>query len=110
LSFLRYAVVVLASLRGFGTISVNRGGCMLKSVEGVYRDGKVELTECPEDVHNETRVIVTFLETSHIDLQARGIDEAQAATLRAQLRSFVEEWDSPDMALYDNYDAAKAKL
>jgi len=83
---------------------------MLKSVEGVYRDGKVELTECPGDVHNETRVIVTFLETSHIDLQARGIDEAQAATLRAQLGSFVEEWDSPDMALYDNYDAAKAKL
>jgi hypothetical protein len=83
---------------------------MLKSVKGVYRDGKVELTEFPGDVRNETRVIVTFLETSHIDLQARGIDEAQAAEIRAQLGSFVEEWDSPDMALYDNYDAAKAKL
>jgi hypothetical protein len=83
---------------------------MLKSVNGVYRDGKVELTEFPGDVRNETRVIVTFLETSHIDLQARGIDEAQAAEIRAQLGSFVEEWDSPDMALYDNYDAAKAKL
>jgi hypothetical protein len=83
---------------------------MLKSVKGVYRDGKVELTEFPGDVRNETRVIVTFLETSHIDLPARGIDEAQAAALRAQLGSFAEEWDSPDMALYDNYDAAKAKL
>ena len=83
---------------------------MLKSVEGMYRDGKIELTECPGDVRNETRVIVTFLETSHIDLQERGIDEAQAAALRAQLGSFAEEWDSPDMALYDNYDAAKAKL
>ena len=110
LDFLRCAIVVLASLRGFGTMGVNRGGCMLKSVEGVYRDGKVELTEFPGDVRNETRVIVTFLETSHIDLQARGIDEAQAAALRAQLGSFAEEWDSPDMALYDNYDAAKAKL
>jgi hypothetical protein len=75
---------------------------MLKSVEGVYRDGKVELTEFPGDVRNETRVIVTFLETSHIDLRARGIGEAQAAELRAQLGSFA--------ALYDNYDAAKAKL
>jgi hypothetical protein len=83
---------------------------MLKSVEGVYRDGKIELTELPEDVHDETRVIVTFLETSPIDLRARGIDEAQAAELRAQLRTFAEEWNSPEMDLYDNYDAVKAKL
>ena len=83
---------------------------MLKSVEGVYRDGKVELTEIPGDVCNETRVIGAFLESSHIDLRARGIDEAQAAEIRAQLGTFAEEWDSPDMALYDNYDAAKVKL
>jgi hypothetical protein len=108
--FPRYVVVVLASLWGFGTMSVNRGGDMLKSVEGVYRDGKIELTEFPGDVHDETRVIVTFLETSYIDLRARGIDEAQAAELRAQLGTFAEEWNSPDMTLYDNYDAAKAKL
>lgn len=83
---------------------------MLKSVEGVYRDGKIELAELPGDVRDETRVIVTFLETGHIDLQARGIDEAPAAKLRAQLGTFAEEWDSPDMAIYDHYDAAKAKL
>jgi hypothetical protein len=83
---------------------------MLKSVEGVYREGKIELTELPEAVHDETRVIVTFLETSQIDLRARGIDETQAAELRAPLGTFAEEWNSPDMALYDNYDAAKAKL
>src|SRR5512145_1900830 len=108
--FFRYTAVVLASLRGFGTMCVNRGGGMLKSVEGVYRDGKIELTEFPGDVRDDTRVIVTFLETSHIDLRARGIDESQAAELRAQLGAFAEEWNSPDMALYDNYDAAKAKL
>jgi hypothetical protein len=102
--------VVLASLWGFGIMCANRGGSMLKSVEGVYRDGKIELTEFPGEVRDETRVIVTFLETSHIDLRARGIDEAQAAELRAQLGTFAEEWNSPDMALYDNYDAAKAKL
>ena len=83
---------------------------MLKSVEGVYRDGKIALTELPEDVHDETRVIVTFLETSPIDLRARGIDEARAAESRAQLRTFAEEWNSPEMDLYDNYDAVKAKL
>ena len=83
---------------------------MLKSVEGVYRDGKIELTELPEDVCDETGVIVTFLATSPIDLRARGIDEAQAAELRAQLGTFAEEWNSPEMNLYDNYDAVKAKL
>ncbi len=83
---------------------------MLKSVEGVYRDGKIELTECPEDVRDETRVIVTFLETSHIDLRKGGTDTAQAAPLRKQLGSVTEECDSPDMELYDYYDAAKAKL
>ena len=83
---------------------------MLKSVEGVYRDGKIELTERPREVRDETRVIVTFLETSRIDLRACGLDEAQAAELRAQLGTFAEEWDSPDMDLYNNYDAAKAKL
>lgn len=83
---------------------------MLKSVEGVYRDGKIELTEVPEDVRNDARVIVTFLETGNTDLRARGIDETHAAELRAQLGTFAEEWNSPEMTLYDNYDAAKSRL
>jgi hypothetical protein len=33
---------------------------MLKSVEGIYREGKIELLERPGDI-KETRVIVTFL-------------------------------------------------
>jgi len=82
---------------------------MLKSVEGVYRDGKIELTDLPEDVRDDTRVIVTFLDTNHVDLRERGIDEAQAAELRAQLGTFAEDWNSPEMAVYDDYDAAKTK-
>ncbi|BDI16466.1 hypothetical protein ANSO36C_22680 [Nostoc cf. commune SO-36] len=34
---------------------------MLKSVEGVYKHGKIELVELPLDV-SESRVIVTFLD------------------------------------------------
>lgn len=34
---------------------------MLKSIEGVYKHGKIELVELPSDV-SESRVIVTFLE------------------------------------------------
>ena len=83
---------------------------MLKSIEGVYRNGKIELVEAPSDVRDETRVIVTFLEPRSIDLRARGIDEAQAAELRARLATFAEDWDSPEMDIYDDYDAAKANL
>jgi hypothetical protein len=83
---------------------------MLTSVEGVYRHGKIELGKLPANVRDETRVIVTFLEPGPIDLRARGIDEAQAAELRARLASFAEEWDSPEMDIYDKYDAAKANL
>ncbi len=83
---------------------------MLKSVAGVYRDGKIELAETPENVPNGAHIIVTFLDSGPIDLRTRGIDEAQAADLRARLKTFAEDWDSPEMDVYDNYDAAKAKL
>ena len=82
---------------------------MLKSVEGIYRKGRIDLDEAPADVQDETRVIVTFLGPSSVDLPARGIDEAQAADLRGRLASFVEEWESPDMDLYDDYDSANAR-
>lgn len=45
-----------------------------------------------------------------IELRARGIDEDAAAELRAQLSTFAEDWDSPEMDVYDDYDAAKARL
>ena len=82
---------------------------MPTSVEGVYRHGKIELAEPPGNVPDETRVIVTFLEAGWIDLRSRGLDEADAAELRARLTSFAEDWDSPEMSIYDDYDAAKAR-
>ncbi len=83
---------------------------MLQTIEGVYRNGKIELAEVPNNVHDETRVLVAFLASNGIDLQTRGIDEAQAADLRARLAAFAEDWGSPEMKIYDNYDAAKANL
>jgi uncharacterized protein (DUF433 family) len=56
---------------------------------------------------DETRVVVTFLPTGEINLRELGIDAAQAAELRARLASFVEDWDSPEMDVYDRYDAVK---
>jgi len=33
----------------------------LLTVEGIYKDGRVELTERPEHIHEAARVLVTFL-------------------------------------------------
>jgi hypothetical protein len=71
-----------------------------KSIEGIYRNGKVELLETPTDV-DEARVIVTFVAEGSIDLSDRGIDEPAAANLRARLQSFAEDWDRPEMGAYD---------
>lgn len=36
-----------------------------------------------------------------VDLRDRGIGEAQAADLRARLKTFVEDWDRPEASVYD---------
>jgi hypothetical protein len=36
-----------------------------------------------------------------VDLRTRGIGETQAADLRARLRTFAEDWDCAEMAIYD---------
>ena len=83
---------------------------MLTAIQGIYRSGKIHLTELPRNVTDETPVVVTFLKTGGIDLQARGISVTQATDLRARLATFSEEWNNPEMEIYDNYDAAKANL
>ena len=86
---------------------------MATTVRGVYREGKIELFELPDDVREEAAVIVTFVDSDRptapgIDLRALGIDRAEAARMRASLAAFAEEWDSPEMDVYDDYDAAKS--
>lgn len=71
-----------------------------KTVEGIYRDGKVELLEKPVNV-DEARVIVTFLPEGAVNLSERGIDEAQAISLRSRLSAFTEDWELPEMEAYD---------
>jgi hypothetical protein len=81
---------------------------MLTSVAGVYRDGRVELAEKLDHVPEGSKVIVTFVNSDGIDLASKGIDQAQAEILRASFATFAEDWDSPEMSIYDNYDAIKS--
>ena len=61
-----------------------------------------------DHVHIKPKVVLGTV--GNIDLRERGIDEAQAAEIRARLASFAEDWESPEMDVYDNYDEEKAKL
>jgi len=73
----------------------------VKSVEGIYRNGKVELVE-PLAEAEGSRVIVTWVHPGEpIGLRERGIDESHAADLRRRLAPLAEDWDRPEMAAYD---------
>src|ERR1022692_4718430 len=74
--------------------------CVMITLKGTYKDGKVELAEHPVQIA-QSRVLVTFLDSKDIDLRSAGIDEAQAADLRARLKPFAEDWDRPETAIYD---------
>jgi hypothetical protein len=74
---------------------------MLKSVEGIYRNGKIEFLEPPSEAEGSP-VIITFLPSEgRVDLRSRGIDAVQAASLRSRLKAFAEDWDRPEMEAYD---------
>jgi len=77
----------------------------LHSIEGFYNDGVVELLEAAPS-GTTGRVIITFLDaTPHktrlIRLSERDIDEQHAADLKQRLQSFNEDWNRPEMDVYD---------
>ena len=82
----------------------------LRTYEGIYRESKIELAAVPCGVRDATPVLVTFLESSVVSLRERGIGPDEAADLRARLTTFAEDWDNPDMDVYDDYEANQHDL
>jgi hypothetical protein len=75
---------------------------MAKSIEGIYRNGKVELLE-PAPAGEDVRVIVTFLPAKGpVPLAQTGLTVEEAADLRARLSTFGEDWNHPGMEAYDD--------
>ena len=70
------------------------------TIEGIYKDGQIVLTETPEEVA-ESRVLVTFLNTRLIDLQELGIGKEEAAEMRGKFDTIAEDWNRPEMDIYD---------
>ena len=40
---------------------------MLKTIEGIYQNGQIQLVELPQDVSDRSQVLVTFLDPNKID-------------------------------------------
>ena len=79
---------------------------MLKTVEGIYRDGRIELANLPENVGDRSSVLITFLDAGIVDpvqLQ-RLIDqlETMVPTIR-QHDAFLNSYAPEDEGLYDDY-------
>lgn len=53
---------------------------MLFSIEGIYKDGQIELNELPNQVSGSTQVLVTFIEPNKIDA--------------TKLRQFIEQLET----------------
>ena len=48
------------------------------------------------------RVIMPLVsDTAPVELEQRGIDQQQAGDLRRRLAAFAEDWDKPEMDVYD---------
>jgi hypothetical protein len=75
---------------------------MLKAVQGVYRDGKVELLETPPDV-KEAKVVVTFLPAKGESRVDPPLTEEELDDLRFKLASWEDDWNAPGMEAYDDY-------
>jgi len=75
-------------------------GEKMLTIEGTYKNGQIILTETPTEV-NESKVLVTFLEAKEINLAERGIGKAQAAQLKGKLVAVTEDWNRPEMDIYD---------
>ena len=83
---------------------------MQTTAHGVYRNGKVEFVELPEGVPDKTHAVVTFVSKDATELERLGITREQAAEFRWGLGAGIEDWDSPEMDVYNDYDRYKAEL
>lgn len=79
---------------------------MIQSIEGVFRDGKVELLEEPVNTR-EARVIVTFLPDGLGTEGGPCFTTDEQADLRGKLAAWEEDWNAPGMEAYDDYESRR---
>ena len=79
---------------------------MIQTVEGIFRNGKVELLEEPANIH-EARVIVTFLPAEIGPNGGSAFTPDEVAEVRGKLAAWEEDWHAPGMEAYDDYETRR---
>ena len=79
---------------------------MIQTVEGVFRNGKVELLETPPNIP-ESRVIVTFLPPVTGPGGGPSYTPDEIADLRGKLAAWDQDWNAPGMEAYDDYETRR---
>lgn len=74
---------------------------MLTTLEGIYRNGRIQLREKPRGL-GKTRVIVTFLPEAKVSTKRPKLTHKEAVELRAKLAAWEEDWNAPGMEAYDS--------
>jgi len=82
---------------------------MIQSVEGIFRNGKIELLETPQVV-GDARVIVTFLSSSAVQEGDPVCTPEEEAELRGKLAAWEADWNAPGMEAYNDYKARRGEL
>jgi predicted DNA-binding antitoxin AbrB/MazE fold protein len=77
---------------------------MVKCIEGIYRNGKVELLE-PLGEKEGARVLVAVLPNGSEIAPAPSLTHDDLAELRGKLAAWEDDWNAPGMEAYDNYSA-----
>ncbi|MEC4814042.1 MAG: hypothetical protein SAK29_12330 [Scytonema sp. PMC 1069.18] len=67
---------------------------MLRTIEGTYKNGKIELAEIPQGI-TESRVFVTFVETKLTTSWAENIMQHQGVEETIIFESYRDELVSP---------------
>jgi hypothetical protein len=69
-----------------------------------------ELTRLSAEERRQIARRLAELEGGVINRRGDVFPPGDVAELRARLDRFAEEWDSPEMSIYDDYDGFKADL
>lgn len=75
------------------------------TIEGIVRNGKIELLGYPDTIADETHVLITVLTPQQPADQVLAMTPEEAADLRHRLHCFTDDWLDPSMDGYDTYDA-----
>jgi hypothetical protein len=75
---------------------------MLKTVEGIYRNGQIELSEAPQDISDSAQVLVTFLDPGKFDATRlhQLIDQFETSI---GIQQGLDDFDAGRFRLFDDF-------